>query len=189
MAEMERHFKSSRKPMFTYIQTMSAHWPYDYTYEPEVDVPGGGPGTNPEMHEYLRRVSMAKMDFDFLIERAAPPLPARAVPGRALRRPSPDGDAHAARLRRRHRGRGRGADPSSIGFVTYYAVRGINYRVPALPQFETLDVPYLGTVILDLAGLPLSDSHRERKRLMLLCKGRYYDLQAARRDPASSTGA
>ena len=42
------------------------------------------------------------------------------------------------------------------------------------PQFETLDVPYLGTVILDLAGLPLSDSHIERKRLMLLCKGRYY---------------
>ena len=63
--------------------------------------------------------------------------------------------------------------PSSIGFVTYYAARGINYRVPALPQFETLDVPYLGTVILDMAGLPLSDSHRERKRLMGLCKGRY----------------
>ena len=61
----------------------------------------------------------------------------------------------------------------SIGFVTYYAVRGVNYRVPALPQFETLDVPYLGTVILDAAGLPLSDSHRERKRLMLLCKGLY----------------
>jgi len=40
-------------------------------------------------------------------------------------------------------------------------------RVPALPQFETLDVPYLGTVILDAAGAALR-SHRERKRLMLL---------------------
>lgn len=28
--------------------------------------------------------------------------------------------------------------------------------------------------MLDLAGLPLSDSHRERKRLMTLCRGRYY---------------
>ena len=37
---------------------------------------------------------------------------------------------------------------------------------------------YLGTVILDLAGLPLSDSHRERKRLMQLCKGRYYSCKA-----------
>ena len=71
LAEMERHFKSSRKPLFTYIQTMSAHWPYDFTFEPEVDVPGGAPGTDPEMHEYLRRVSMAKIDFDFLMRRAA----------------------------------------------------------------------------------------------------------------------
>ena len=28
---------------------------------------------------------------------------------------------------------------------------------PTLPQFEALDVAYLGTVILDLAGLPLSE--------------------------------
>ena len=31
-------------------------------------------------------------------------------------------------------------DPDSIGFITYYATHGINYRVPALPQFEPLDV-------------------------------------------------
>jgi hypothetical protein len=65
-------------------------------------------------------------------------------------------------------------DPDSIGFITYYAAQGINYRVPALPPSETLDVAYLGTLILDLARLPLSDSHRERKRLMSACRGRYY---------------
>jgi len=59
--------------------------------------------------------------------------------------------------------------------------------VPALPQFATLDVPYLGTVILDAAGLPLSDSHRERKRLMLLCKGLYQTC--SQRDESSSIGA
>jgi hypothetical protein len=56
-------------------------------------------------------------------------------------------------------------------------MRGINYRVPSLPPFETLDVPYLGTTILEAAGLPLSDSHRERKRLMLLCNGLYNDCR------------
>ena len=66
LVEMDRHFKTSRKPLFTYIQTMMAHWPYDYPFMPEVEVQGGAPGTNPEMHEYLRRVSMAKMDFDYL---------------------------------------------------------------------------------------------------------------------------
>jgi hypothetical protein len=59
-------------------------------------------------------------------------------------------------------------------------VQGINYRVPALPPYGTLDVSYLGSVILDLAGLPLSDSHRERMRLMALCQGRYYTC--SRRD-------
>jgi hypothetical protein len=37
-----------------------------------------------------------------------------------------------------------------------------------------LDVPYLPSVILDAAGLPLPDSHRERLRLMTLCEGRYH---------------
>jgi hypothetical protein len=64
--------------------------------------------------------------------------------------------------------------PDSIGFITYYAAQGVSYRVPAPPSYPALDVAYLGTLILDLAGLPLSDSHRERLRLMKLCQGRYY---------------
>ena len=31
------------------------------------------------------------------------------------------------------------------------------------------------TTILEAARLPLSESNRARRRLMLLCKGRYYD--------------
>lgn len=174
LTEMERHFKSSRKPLFTYIQTMSAHWPYDFTFEPEVDVPGGAPNTNPEMHEYLRRVSMAKIDFDFLTGELRRRFPRERflivhygdhhpVATRTLLGFHSDTEAEDVAL-----------NPDSIGFVTYWATRGLNYRVPPLPQFETLDVAYLGTVILDLARLPLSDSHRDRKRLMELCGGRYY---------------
>ena len=174
LAEMDRHFKSSRKPLFTYIQTMSAHWPYDYAYEPDVDVPGGLAGTNPEMHEYLRRVSMARMDFDFLMSELR-----RRFPGeRFLVVHYGDHHPTATRTLLGFANETEAEDvvlnPESIGFVTYYAARGVNFRVPALPQFEALDVPYLGTVILDLARLPLSDSHKERKRLMLLCRGRYY---------------
>jgi phosphoglycerol transferase MdoB-like AlkP superfamily enzyme len=174
MDEMERHLRSSRAPMFTFIQTMSAHWPYDYPYMPEVDVPGGDPGTNPEMSEYLRRLAMAKLDFDFLTNELRRRFPRERflivhygdhhpMATRTLLGFNSETDAEDVALH-----------PDSIGFITYYAARGINYRVPSPPQFETLDVAYLGTVILDLAGIPLSDSHRERKRLMLLCKGRYY---------------
>ena len=177
LAEMEGHFKSSRKPLFTYIQTMSAHWPYDYAFMPEVDVPGGAPGTDPEMHEYLRRVSMAKTDFDYLtaeLQRRFPserflivhygdhhPMATRTLLGFGNDTEAEDVTLH----------------PDSLGFITYYATHGINYRVPTPPQFDALDVAYLGTVMLDLAGLPLSDSHRERKRLMELCKGRYYSCK------------
>ncbi len=173
MAEMDRHFKTSRKPLFTFIQTMSAHWPYDFKYEPDVEVAGGAPGTDPEMHEYLRRVSMAKLDYDKFMSELRRRFPRERflvvhygdhhpMATRTLLGFKGDTEAEDVAL-----------DPDSLGFVTYYAVHGINYRLPAPPQFATLDVPYLGTVMLELAGLPLSDSHRERKRLMLLCKGRY----------------
>jgi len=174
MSEMARHFKSTDRPLFTYIQTMSAHWPYDYAFEPDVKVSGGAAGTDPEMHEYLRRVSIAKMDYEHLVEQLRDRFPRERflivhygdhhpMATRMLLGFNQDTQAEDVIL-----------DPQSIGFVTYYAVRGVNYRVPVLPQYPTLDVPYLGTLMLDLAGLPLSDSHRERKRLMELCKGRYH---------------
>jgi len=63
--EMERHFKSSRKPLFMFIQTMSAHWPYDFKYQPDVEVPGGGPVPIRD-GRVSAPLSMAKIDFDFL---------------------------------------------------------------------------------------------------------------------------
>lgn len=173
MAEMGRHFEASQRPLFTYIQTMSAHWPYDVKYEPEIEVPGGGPGTEPEMHEYLRRVSIAKMDYDYLVAELRRRFPRESflivhygdhhpMATRTLLGFKDETEAEDVIL-----------DQESIGFITYYAAQGINYRLPALPSYEPLDVAYLGTVMLDLAGLPLSDSHRERKRLMTLCRGRY----------------
>jgi phosphoglycerol transferase MdoB-like AlkP superfamily enzyme len=180
MTEMARHIKTTGRPLFTYIQTMSAHWPYDFAFAPEVAVPGGQPGTHPEMSEYLRRVSIAKLDFEYLTEQLSRRFPRE----RFLIVHYGDHHPMATRMLLGYKQETEAEDvildPQSIGFVTYYAVKGVNYRVPPLPQYPTLDVPYLGTLMLDLAGLPLSDSHRERKRLMELCKGRYHSC--ARRD-------
>lgn len=52
------------RPTFNFIITSATHLPYTYTYEPEAKVPGGGAGTDAEMNEYLRRLAMAKMDYD-----------------------------------------------------------------------------------------------------------------------------
>src|ERR1700752_2898865 len=108
---------------------------------------------------------MSKMDFDYLMAE----LPRRFPGGRFLVVDYPAHHPMATRMLLRFNRDAEAEDaalhPDSIGFVTYYAARGVNYRVPPLPQFETLDVPYVGTVIQDLAGLPLSDSNKERKRL------------------------
>jgi hypothetical protein len=57
--------------------------------------------------------------------------------------------------------------------ITYYAVDAISYVPPPLPRLDAVDVAYLGTIVLEAAGLPLSDAHRERRRLMMLCDGNY----------------
>jgi hypothetical protein len=154
---------------------MAAHAPYLTPYMPEVDVPGGGPGTEPEMHEYLRRLSMARIDYEFLKQELARRFPKERFLIMHY------GDHHPIATRS-YLGFGnvRAAEDvalpkDSIGFITYYAVEGLNYKVPPLPPVETLDVPYLGTVLLEAAGLPLSGSYLERKRLLTLCQGRYYE--------------
>jgi hypothetical protein len=175
--EMERHIRTQDKPLFTYIQTMSAHWPYSEPFHPEINVAGGGPGTHPEMHEYLRRVGIAKMDYDYLkseLKRRFPDEPILIMHY---------GDHHPMATRMLlgygennevediHLGMG------SLGMITYYVVDALNYKLSTLPQHDTLDVAYLGAVLLEQAGIPLPEAWRERLRLMAACEGRYYDCK------------
>lgn len=175
--EMDRHVGSSQKPLFTYVQTMSAHSPYNYIYEPDIQVAGGGPGTDPQMHEYLRRLSLARIDYEWLRSEIKRRFPNERILIVHY------GDHHPIATRT-FLGYDQYADPEDMtvqpdgpGFITYYAVDGHNYQPPPLPDLETVDVPYIGGIILEAAGLPLSDAFRERKRLMALCQGRYHTCE------------
>lgn len=174
LKHLEQQIANSTAPTFTFLLTSATHLPYNRTYEPQVDVAGGGPGTPPEMNEYLRRLAMAKMDFDaFKSELAArfpkerflivqygdhQPITTRTLLGFA-------GDQKIEDME---------IAPDSLGFLTYYRVDGVNYAPSPLPEVEALDVPYLSSLVLKLAGLPLSGSHTERLRLMDVCAGRYF---------------
>jgi hypothetical protein len=178
LAEIGRHVRRSERPLFVYIQTMAAHGSYDYVYEPEVVVPGGGPGTHPEMSEYLRRLAMGHADYDGLRAELA-----RRFPGEKFLIVH-YGD-HQPTATRTLLGFDENASIEDIlagggdaARTTYYAIEAVRYRPPPLPTLESLDVAYLGTVLIEAAGLPLPDSYSERRRLMLLCAGRYHDCPA-----------
>ena len=170
----EQHLATSKAPTFTYIITSATHLPYGHPYEPEVNVAGGGPGTDPEMSEYLRRLAMAKMDYDaFRAE-----LLAKFPNERFLIVQYGDHQPVATRTLLGYQSNLAAEDikltPDSPGYLTYYAIEGLNYQPPPMPDVDTLEVPYLGTVLLDAARLPLSQAYQERKRLLQICGGRYF---------------
>lgn len=174
LAELEAHIATSRAPLFSYILTMSAHWPYDVTYQPGEMVAGGGPGTTPEMNEYLRRLALAKRDYDAFVA----DLKIRFPGERFLIVHYGDHQPTATRTLLGFKEETEAEDATMIadapGFLTYFAMDGINYEVPALPAQDVVDVPYLGMLVQHAAGLPLSDANRERQRLLTLCNGRNY---------------
>jgi Sulfatase len=172
--EMERHFKASDKPLFTFIQTMSAHWPYDWKMFPDENVKGGAPGVHPELHEYLRRISLGAKDYKWLLGELKSRFPAESFVIMNY------GD-HQPSATRMLLGQKDEIEVEDIklaaegpGFITYYSVVTQNFKAPSPYDIQIMDVPYLGLTLLDAARLPLPDSYRERKRLMLQCNGRYH---------------
>ena len=174
---MERHFKSSDQPLFLEVKTMLEHGPHDRTLMPEEQVPGGG--TSFEMNEYLRRMAMVRADGDYFMQEIN-----RRFPGEPILIVR-YGDHHPIATRRLlaqaradvKRGATKGAAPDP--YVTFYAMDGHNFVVPPLPDYDVLNVAYLGTIMLEAAGLPLSEAQQERKRLMVDCEGRYADCEKA----------
>ena len=177
LAGIDTHLAASKAPLFSYIQTMSAHWPYDVTFEPGENVPGGDAGTPPEMNEYLRRVSLAKRDYDAFIANIKQRFPNE----RFLIVHYGDHQPTATRTLLGFNEATEAEDatmaPDAPGYLTYFAFDGINYEVPPLPVQDVIDVPYLGMLVMQSAGLPLSDANKERQRLLKLCEGRNYGCQ------------
>jgi hypothetical protein len=173
LTEMEDHFRKTSQPLFVFIETMATHGPYSYAYQPEVDVPGGGPGTDPAMHEYLRRLSMAATDYDYFAAELARRFPDQQFLIVHY------GD-HQPTATRTLLGFDTKVDIESVlksgnpaALITYFAINGVRYEPTLIPSVEALDVPYLPAVLLASAGLPLPEVYRERLRLLRACRGRY----------------
>ncbi len=174
LAEIERHIRSSDRPLFTFIQTMSAHWPYDWKMYPDEEVPGGARGVHPELNEYLRRISLGARDFQWLLGELKHRFPNESFVIVNY------GD-HQPSATRMLLGQKEETEVEDIklaaegpGFITYYSIVTQNWKAPLPYRVPIMDVPYLGLALLEAARLPLPDSYAERKRLLLQCNGRYH---------------
>jgi len=173
--DIASHLETSKAPLFTFIQTIATHWPYHVTFFPEEKVPGGGAGVDAEMNEFLRRLWLSKTDLEEFRAQLASRFPKERflivhygdhhpVATRQLLGFAPQSEAEDVEL-----------PPDSPGFLTYFAMTGVNFTPRALPTIDPIDVAYLPALIIYAAGLPLPDSHAERLRLLRDCHGRYYD--------------
>jgi phosphoglycerol transferase MdoB-like AlkP superfamily enzyme len=178
LANLERHFMASQAPVFNFIITSATHLPYDWAFMPQVNVPGGGP--SPEMNEYLRRVGLAKRDYDYFRAELARRFPKEQFlivqygdHQPIVTRPFLGFDAATAT-------EDMTMGPDSSAYLTYYAMDGINYDPGPLPNVDVVDVPYLSALLLNAAQIPLSDAQHERLRLLNVCEGRYFTC--AKRD-------
>ena len=174
LTHIEKHIASSRQPVFNFILTSATHLPYRFAYDPDVQVAGGGEGSDPEMHEYLRRLGMARIDYDEFRAELVRRFPAEKFLIVQYGDHQPVATRTMLGFDKSYSSEDMKLAPDSPGFITYYAIDGINYTPPPMPNVTTLDVPYLGAVLLEAARLPMSDAYTERLRLLSVCDGRYY---------------
>lgn len=167
------------RPQFIVASGMATHSPWDYRFAPEAVraddtlVWNGDRQTD----EFMWRLVLAERDrvaFRRAMAAAFPDRPVLFVSygdhQPALRR-IPLRDA----VRIADEGRAKDLTPTSVGFETYYALDAQNFtpRRPD-PDPEILDIPYLSTVIVAAAGLPLDPVFERRRTLLALCEGRYF---------------
>lgn len=176
---MAEHFKTSTAPLYSYIQTMSPHSPYDFVFDSDSKTPAIDPSVPREMGEYLRRLYLAHQDYKAFKANLTSKFPDKSFLIVHY------GDHHPVVSRPYVREenlklKGRqdiNTQTNSKGMETYYAIEGLNYNPPPLPQHDIIDAAFLGTVILEAAGLPLSPLKTQHRALLNECEGRLYSCK------------
>lgn len=171
-AFIARHRREDGRPLFLEIQTMFPHSPYEGRMEPDLKVEGEPFSDDFQANEYLRRMAVARGDFqDFLDDRQADAGDRGAVVlefgdhQSSATKPFVDAIAGDDAL----------ATPGSLAYRTFYTVTTFNHplRHP-MPDLAPLDVGFLSASLLDAAGLPMSPALADLVRLRDHCDGRFH---------------
>jgi len=163
-------------PLFIFSYLTANHFPWDYTFRPDLTPDWRALGNAPYVDEYVRRQGLSERDYAVFLERLRRDFPGESFllvrfgdhqPDFAERIIDPTLEEWqiANRLD--------AYDPRY--FTTYYAIDAVNFKpVDVTSALGTLEAPYLPLVIQEAAGLPLDPTFAEQKRILQRCRGLFY---------------
>ena len=163
-------------PLFIFAYVAVNHFPWNWTFRPDL-TPNWHPlGNAPEVDEYIRRQTMSASDYSNFLVLLRRDFPAESFlivrfgdhqPAISIKALDPDVDATTIA------GRVMTYDPRY--FTTYYAIDTVNFSpVQITSALNQLDAPYLPLIVLEAAGLPLDASFAEEKKILKRCGGLFY---------------
>jgi phosphoglycerol transferase MdoB-like AlkP superfamily enzyme len=172
MIERER----GKGPMFLFVYLAQNHYPWNYSWRPDLTPEWRNPGNAPEVDEYLRRQSMSFRDYAGLLDRLARDFPGESFLLVRYGDHQPDFASFMLEPWLDEVGINRRLmtyDPRY--FTTYYAIDAVNFKPANLSSaLDTIEGPYLPLIVQEAAGLPLDPSFAEQKRILERCKGLFY---------------
>ena len=163
-------------PLFIFSYLAANHFPWDYTFRPDLTPDWRNLGNAPIIDEYVRRQGLSERDYGAFLERLRRDFPDESFMLVRFGDHQPD---FAERI----------IDPSLAEwqiadrldaydpryFTTYYAIDAVNFKpVDMTSALGTLEAPYLPLVIQEAAGLPLDPTFAEQKRVLQRCRGLFY---------------
>ncbi len=177
LKEIRKHRLEDDRPLFLYVQTMFAHSPYDKRKEPDIILPGEPFHPNKKIAEYWRRVLIGRRDYADFAQQVRADATERGIvlmsfgdhQGSATM-PLIEELEEANPLTR----------PGSVAYRTYYTLTssaGTSPPKPAPENEASIDIGYLGTDLLQAAGIPGSDVFEDLATLKQACKGAYYECE------------
>jgi phosphoglycerol transferase MdoB-like AlkP superfamily enzyme len=166
-------------PLFLFVFLTANHFTWDYQFHEELTPESWkNPGNAlPEANEYLRRQAMTERDYKEFLAQLKRDFPDEAFLIVRYGDHQPDFAKHLIEpgIDARELGR-RLATHDPRYFTTYYAVDALNFRPVDLdPALDVLDAPFLPLVVQRAAGLPLDPSFTEQKKILVRCRGLFYD--------------
>ena len=160
------------RPVFLYVDTTEAHWPYTNKLRPNEEVPQAK-AINAEAVEYLRRLILGEQDFQRFVAAAKTSW----QPGMRRTLITDFGDHHPS-FTKNLPGRDGSVDYSRKTddelLITFFRMTSIGFALPAMPTHPLVDAPFLGDWMLHASGLTVGGIYAQRWQMIEHCKSRYW---------------